>query len=143
MKGKVRGSFSHTKKSDLTMVYHAPTNPIGESVSARSSFKSVHRNRYSFDSAVPKIGRLEDQDFKGLHPSPLQYRAGKKILCWPESNKKGSDKLQTPYQLFASALRMHHFWLSDVGRCHRSLIRRQKSNAFGDMYGHLSLSSGS
>ena len=53
--------------------------PIGESVSARSSFKSVQRNRLSFDSAVPKIGPSEDQDFKGPHPLLLaQYRAEKK-----------------------------------------------------------------
>ena len=57
------------------MAYVAPFVPIGESVSARSSFKSVQRNRLSFDSAVPKIGRSYGQDFKGLHPSPPLYRA--------------------------------------------------------------------
>ena len=63
-------SHTRTQKSDLTMAYVAPSVSIGESVSARSSFKSVQRNRLFFDSAVPKIGRSEDQDFKGLHPSP-------------------------------------------------------------------------
>ena len=63
------GSSSHTRtqKSHLTKVYVAPSVPIGESVSARSSFKSVQRNRLSFDSAVPKIGRSDGQDFKGPH----------------------------------------------------------------------------
>ena len=71
------GSSSHTRtqKSDLTMAYVASSVPIGESVSARSSFKSVQRNRLSFDSAVPKIGRSDGQDFKGPHTVDTAYNA--------------------------------------------------------------------
>ena len=78
-------SHTRTKNSDLTMAYVAPSVPIGESVSARSSFKSVQRNRLSFDSAVPKIGRSEDQDFKGLHPYPARR---KRVSLQAGNNRK-------------------------------------------------------
>ena len=91
------GSSSHTRtqKSDLTMANVAPSIPIGESVSARSSFKSVQRNRLSFDSAVPKIGRSDGQDFKGPHTVDTAYNAAvgtfRKSRCNPDRSVRGPE----------------------------------------------------